>query len=336
MKTIPRYWAFAPTQEGFLLWRSSPDSEAAARDLARQAADRVSRFEQGDIVEAEKYPYGVTLREKLLGEIDDVRGQLQGFITRNTNGSEVLNVKNVMFLDWDTPETRKTTFFPDFFRRLFRQIFSKESHYAIAELSDWPSEPTPGFWRERYPWTADIPELKAFMPKVDRMPDWGVRVYKTCAGYRGLVTHATFDPTADATLDLMRQFRCDPQYVALCKRQESFRARLTPKGWRCKLWGKQLPSSFKFRYPYSGHGSDLVWKTSDEAAETQRVQAALAKYDVIYDNAVAAYEQATVGYATCRYLGTVGNGNIHPDIASIVALHDESTHALAETEMILA
>ena len=78
------------------------------------------------------------------------------------------------------------------------------------------------------------------MTAIDRWPGWGVRVYKTCAGYRGLVTHATFDPTADATLDLMRQFRCDPQYVTLCKRQESFRARLTPKGWRCKLWGKYL------------------------------------------------------------------------------------------------
>jgi hypothetical protein len=180
-----------------------------------------------------------------------------------------------------------------------------------------------------------VPELAAFMSAVTQWPEWGVRIYKTCAGYRGLVTHATFDPTADATLDLMRQFRCDPQYIALCKRQESFRARLTPKGWRCKLWGKCLPANFRFYYP----GSDMAFwnvKAPDEAAETQRIRDALAEYDVAYDIAVAVYEQASAEYATCRYLGTVGNGEIHPDTAAIVTLHDETTHAHAETGMTLA
>jgi hypothetical protein len=78
------------------------------------------------------------------------------------------------------------------------------------------------------------------------------------------------------------------------------------------------------------------WETPDEAAEIQRVQTALAEYESIYDEAVAVYEQATAGYATCCYLGTVGNDTIHPDIAPIVALHDAVTHALSETEMTLA
>ena len=180
------------------------------------------------------------------------------------------------------------------------------------------------------------------MSAVTQWPEWGVRIYKTCAGYRGLVTHTTFDPTADASLELMRQFQCDPQYVALCKRQESFRARLTPKGWRCKLkrklQEKHLPVNFKFYYPWNHHGGDLaMWNwAEEEAIETQRISESLAAAELIYDEAEVAYQQAVAGYATCHYLGTVGNGEIHPDIAAIVSLHDEMTHAHAETVMTLA
>jgi hypothetical protein len=362
MKTIPRYWAFAPTKTGILVWRSSPESEAAARESARQAAERVSRFEQGEeLIPPKEYPYGVTLREKLLGEIDDARGQLHGFVTRNHTGAEVLNIKNVMFLDWDTPYESASSLgalFKLLWNGIKRFFGVKTSPVVEAPKMETSVSLNPGTgagmgnnttvylhpdnvwenrvsekWEQDYTWAA-VPELAAFMSAVTQWPDWGVRVYKTFAGYRGLVTHTMFDPSADTTLDLMRQFRCDPQYVALCKRQESFRARLTPKGWRCKFWGKLLPSSFKFYFPRC----NMEWnsKTSDEAAEIQRVQATLAEYESIYDEAVAAYEQAAAGYATCRYLGTVGNDAIHPDIVSIVALHDEMTHALSETEMTLA
>jgi hypothetical protein len=301
----------------------------------------------------------VTLREKLIGEFDDPQGELQGFVTRNHTGAEVLNIKNVMFLDWDTTYTAPSlgTTFAILWNGI-KRLFGMKSKPAPEILTPdvpmlvnprtgaglgnttvcrqpdmaWENR-TPESWEQTYPWAA-VPELSAFMQWVSQQPDWGVRIYKTCAGYRGLVTHALFDPTADATLDLMRQFRCDPQYVALCKRQESFRARMTPKGWRCKLWGNSLNSSFRFHYP----ARDLVaW---DEGTPVdvivQLVNDALAEYDVIYDDAVQAYEQASADYATCRYLGTVGNETMHPNIAPIVGLHDEMTKALSETEMLLA
>ena len=228
MKTIPRYWAFAPTQEGILVWRSSPESEAAARDAAWQAANRISQFEQGNRQnEPGKYPYGVTLREKLLGEIHDTRGQLQGFVTRNQVGAEVLNVKNVMFLDWDTPVPRTRSLWEHIrqhqsfqnYCRVLGLVFQGKIFRIFKELfQDWRNDPWPKHeenwgdhppknWEQDYTWVA-VPELAAFMPAVTQWPDWGVRVYKTFAGYRGLVTHVTFDPTAETTLNLMRQFRC--------------------------------------------------------------------------------------------------------------------------------
>jgi len=324
MKTIPRHWSFARTDTGVLVWRCSHESEAAALIEAEKAAQRVSRAERGENIPVVDYPYGVTLREKLIGEFDDPQGELQGFVTRNHTGAEVLNIKNVMFLDWDTPYTYAPPSLETTFAILWNSI---KRLFGMKPNETGEENRTPESW-------AAVPELSAFMQWVSQQPDWGVRIYKTCAGYRGLVTHALFDPTADATLDLMRQFRCDPQYVALCKRQESFRARMTPKGWRCKLWGESLDPSFRFHYP----GRDLaLWDEGTPAdVIVQRVNDALAEYDVIYDDAVQAYEQASADYATCRYLGTVGNETMHPNIAPIVGLHDEMTKALSETEMLLA
>ena len=352
MKTIPRYWAYARTQLGFLVWRSSPESEAAARFEAEKSAKRISsRYERGEAIADEgEYPYGVTLREKLIGEFDDPQGQLQGFVTRNHDGAEVLNVKNVMFFDWDTQakpvplfglwQGLKSIFLKNF---TWRRLFFPRRPICISlrdlrgddwsrQEEDWAQHPDKP-WEQVYPWAA-VPELAAFMSTVTQWPDWGVRIYKTCAGYRGLVTHALFDPTAESTIDLMRQFRCDPMYISLCKWQESFRARVTPKKWRCKLWRKQTRSNFRFYYP----GRDLVVcdpETPDDVATTL-VENALAEYEVTYDNAAQTYEQAAAEYATCRYLGTVGSENVHPDIAPIIGLHDETTKALSDDMLTLA
>ena len=56
----------------------------------------------------------------------------------------------------------------------------------------------------------------------------------------------------------------------------------------------------------------------------------------IYDEAVNVYEEAAAPFATCRYLGTIGNEFIHPDIQSIVALHDKMTRALESEKLTLA
>src|SRR5258708_17287312 len=59
-----------------------------------------------------------------------------------------------------------------------------------------------------------------------------VRVYKTAAGYRAMVVNAGFDPGSTRSEEVLKEFGADPLYVRLCKMQQSFRARLTPKPWR--------------------------------------------------------------------------------------------------------
>lgn len=44
---------------------------------------------------------------------------------------------------------------------------------------------------------------------------------------------------------LLTDFGSDPLYIRLCRLQESFRARLTPQPWRCRL--QSLPVRFRLR-----------------------------------------------------------------------------------------
>ena len=362
MKNIPRYWGYARTKTGWIVWRPSPYSQDDAESEAIKAAMRISGYESKnppmDLPDSQAYPYGVSLREKLLDEIYDSRNELQGFITRNHVGAEVLNVRNVLFLDWDSqvvPYNILSKLFD-----WFSSFFSARSSTACVPRGDevWESPP----WHVQYKW-ADIPELQTFMSKVVGMVGWSVRIYRTAAGYRGIATHALFDPCDSETLGLMREFNCDPLYIRLCERQESFRARLTPKGWRCGLWPKKLQWYMRFDYPCkftsfgkSGPLYGKLWhplrkenlnaigfrtdnrqeppepSTSDE----EMIAEAIRLYQEEYDEAVAIYEEAAAPFATCRYLGTVGAEHIHPEILPIIELHDDATDALSLEQLVLA
>ncbi len=83
----------------------------------------------------------------------------------------------------------------------------------------------------------------------------------------------------------------------MCLAQKSFRARLTPKPWRCNC---TLPPG---RHPRDG--------------EAQRV----------FDNWLREYETAAHRHATCRYLETIGNANPLSTMRQIVDLHDRLTRS---------
>jgi hypothetical protein len=80
-----------------------------------------------------------------------------------------------------------------------------------------------------------------------------------------------------------------------CAAQKSFRARLTPKPWRCRLGPP--PSS----YPHP-----------DDAARRR------------FTDWLGEYERAA-SHATCRYLETIGNGSPRAATARLLDLHDRLT-----------
>ncbi len=122
----------------------------------------------------------------------------------------------------------------------------------------------------------------------------GMRVYRTTAGLRALVTNELFDPTRGSTLEILRELDCDPLYIRLCRDQGCFRARLSAKPWRC---GVGKPPA---RFPW----------------ENARVEQAYRAWE-------QKYKAAACRYAACRLVKQIGNPEVHPDIAPVLAVHDQ-------------
>jgi hypothetical protein len=128
--------------------------------------------------------------------------------------------------------------------------------------------------------------------------DFSARVYKTAGGYRVLIGNASLQGGTSETETLLNEFGSDPLYMRLCRIQESFRARLTPKPYRCGFYAP--PFSFPFETPL------------DEAD---------------YRNWVAEYNSKAAGYSTCGYVATFGGVRIAPEFEELVFYHDQETKA---------
>ena len=178
-----------------------------------------------------------------------------------------------MFVDIDFPENPA-----DANKSLFKGLFGRKQKSPEEEKEDQARAAVDRF--------------------VAANPAWGMRLYRTFAGLRAIVTHDVMDPQSTATLDVLRQLGSDPLYIKLCKAQECFRARLTPKPWRCGC----IPNPL--RYPITDPKL-LVW----------------------HDRWKEDYESRQTQFATCRLMGTVGDPFVHPEVLRIVELHDRATRA---------
>jgi hypothetical protein len=261
-------------REGVASWGSSDEDDDAARADAEARLVRILAW-VGDRSGSEpRYPYGDrALREPILQEIDGHDGARIAAITRNAYGCRVLNTSTVMMLDIDLVEPS-----------------SRSWWQKLRGATEAPS-----------PETAAMSHLRAF---VDRHRDFGVRVYRTRAGLRGIVTHAAFEPTSASTLATLEDLRCDPLYVKLCKAQECFRARLDPKPWRIGVAPPEV------RFPYR----------SDEAR-------------IHMEQWVERFTHAARAKRVCRFVDRLGSGAVTPDAARVVEIHDDATGALANGDL---
>jgi hypothetical protein len=273
---IPAFWAKATANDAdravsISCWRSSDQSEEEARQSALTAA--ANALQRIFAAKSKRYPYGdMPLREEVIERFTGPQDELAAAVTRNAYGSLVLNAANVMFVDIDFPPVSAGEQIKYFFARLFNR--STQSPEVRQEKDT----------------------LRRLQEFVGKYPHWGFRVYRTRAGLRAMATHDLFDPAADTTLDVLRMLGSDPLYVRLCKAQECFRARLTPKPWRC------------------GHAQNTTtWPRESEEQQRQ------------FDDWLAAYKSHQAHYATCRFLTALGSGAIHPEIATILEIHDKIT-----------
>jgi hypothetical protein len=179
-------------------------------------------------------------------------------VTRNHYGSLILNARHALFIDVD--------------------VDTKSS----AE-------------RSGQPWSQTFDDLCTVLGS-ER--DEGFRIYRTAAGFRVLATAHEFVPGSKLSIRLMDSVGADTHFVDLCARQNSFRARLTPKPWRC---GTTRPP---FVYPRLSLEHERCFATW-----------------------LSRYEHCCRDRATCQFLAHVGATRIHDCIAPIIEVHDQQTKA---------
>jgi hypothetical protein len=257
----------------------SNDSLEAAREVARATARRLAERLVSRRDPPKAYLYGERpLPEPVLREFPGAGGP-GAVVTRNGYGALVLNSAQLMFVDIDREDPAPSRAAGDLVSGIL-SLFGKAA----------PAPP---------PAAAD--GVVAGMKRVTEANRLAARVYQTAGGYRVIVTDQTLEPGSGASEQLLRQFGADPLYVRLCRLQLSFRARLTPKPWRCGLG--MPPASFPFETP------------QDEA----RFRAWEAQY-----------ARAAEAYATCRYVTTLGGDRLAPGFGDLITYHDQETRATTD------
>jgi hypothetical protein len=284
---FPKFWARGEFR-GFLAWRWSSQGIVEAQALADTAARELAyRAKTGPRLKhhGAYYP-NRPVREQVLEEFYDLAGDKASIITRNSYGCLVLNAARAMFVDIDldgesrNPATGEIIYEASggFFANLRRSFGSRVTgeERAIAKVEEWTRQHS----------------------------DWGWRIYRTFAGLRLLATHALIDSDAGITADVFQSVDADPLYRQLCKTQKCFRARLTPKPWRCGV--DKAPERWPFLTP---------------------------KRENAFNSWKAKYEAAAENYATCKFLQSVGTETIHPDVQSVLTVHDNATRASSKLQL---
>jgi hypothetical protein len=262
---IPRHWVKTtgttddPGGKRYALsiWGWSATSRAEAAQVAeRRLVEARSRIASG-MTRADAYLYGKTpLREEIVRQL----GGDAAVVTRNRYGALVLNAARVPFIDVDV---------------------EAPSGGGLLALFKRPPDPA----------LAVLERVRAAASRARA----SFRVYRTAAGFRVLATDLELDPTSPSAGKLLADFGADPCFTTLCRLQASFRARLTPKPWRCGLLS---PST---SYP------------REDAASRQEHEAWL-----------ASYEHAIRAKATCSFVETLGLGRTSDEARPIVEEHDRA------------
>jgi hypothetical protein len=282
---IPKFWARESftgadsrgKQQTFTAWGWSFQTYEEAKMDAVARAQRIFNYMvQG--IRPDRYPYSENpLREETVQLVEQA-GQTIGAITRNRYGALVLNSAAVLFADIDIPEGKSGG------GGGLKKLFGKKSNEPAND-----------------PHATAIQTVKNWAAG---NPGRSFRIYRTKAGLRLLFTDRLYEPASSETASLLGALGSDQMYRLLTQRQESFRARLTPKPWRCDC---PLPPG---RYPFE-----------DARAEQQ------------YRQWEQQYAGMTAGYKTCDLIEVVGGDAADESIRMVVDLHDRYACDRNKTEL---
>lgn len=255
---IPRYWAIVEADlhiagqvQPSRFMGSSDLSEPDAREEARkQIAWVQARIDANDGKRAESYH--VAIREEIIQELAP-----DAMVTRNRYGAEVLNCARLVMIDVDHAPP------PGLWARLFGRGTRPAKELMLERI------------------------LRVARAERDR--SLGFRIYETHNGYRVLMTGRVMAPAEPDVKRLFDAMHCDPVYARLCRRQDCYRARLTPKPSRI---GQR---SIRLHFPYANDMRAALSEWHEEYAERSR------------------------NYTVCHLIEVIGNGHVN----DVVRYHDD-------------
>ena len=195
--------------------------------------------------------YEVAIREEIIETIDK-----KNIISRNRYGALVLNSENTCFIDIDEPRVS-----------LWKALFT---------------------WRKMNKQERILAMIEEIAAK-DEYHALGFRVYETHSGFRVIASGRDFPAGSEESESLLKAFNSDWLYVILCKKQQCYRARLTPKPVRIKSKTPRIP------FPRTTE-EDLAMKEWDQQ-----------------------YREKSAPYSVCRFVKEIGRRNS----SQIVEIHDK-------------
>ena len=271
---FPKHW-FSAKRGEVSAWGWSDESLAHAEAHAESRLVRILEWlRRGDDRQLQRYGYpGRPMREEVLKEFHGTDGTLNAAVTRNSYGCLVLNTSQLMFVDIDAPRAKESSFLAGLFG--FRKPDKNKSENGfekntLAQVHRW----------------------------LDVHPDWGWRVYRTRAGIRLMATHQSIASDNALTSEAFELFSSDPLYRQLCASQKCFRARLTPKPWRC---GSDKP---RHRWPWKDAKAEATFRAWEKK-----------------------YLSVSSRHATCQLIGHFGNSSPHSALSELIQFHDQATRA---------
>jgi hypothetical protein len=317
---VPEYWAEARKQYRaggkqvtVRRYGWSNTSEADALSNAEIRADEaLRRILAGDhIAKREpKVPYngaeGVPVREEVLARHGEQ------VITRNSYGAHCLNSPNALFADIDFESERSAR--PTLFAFIFLLVvvvivgltLQKWSITVVALVAAIMLAVPLGRFAK---WCvvavrggAEHIARTRVVSFLSRNPSWGVRLYRTPAGYRLLATHQSFEADSQAVQHFFQAVSADPIYVRMCINQRCFRARLTAKPWRIGISAHMRPRPG-------------IWPVQPELRSVR-------------DEWLRKYEVQAASYSACQYIESLGSGIVDESIREVIELHDRESRAL--------
>lgn len=311
---VPRYWSESKAKtifdgRSFTLRRFgwSDISEEDAKEHSRKRIDEALKTlkETGSVRRIDhKISYnggeGLPIREEVVSTHGDI------VISRNSYGALCLNTPDIMFADIDFDHNPPTSVYVAVFSGIAVLSALLTIYFqswlvlgvgvlvglffsgSISRMINTSVNDRNGSLENKA-----LERLKAVSA---RNPALHMRIYKTTMGFRILFMEQTYDPSSEATLELLRSLDSDKVYIQMCRNQRCFRARVSPKPWRIGI--------DRLR-PRPG-----VWPVKSEY---------LSEREAWIDR----YNDKSKQYSICQFIQKIGSDTVNEKAEKVRKLHDE-------------